>query len=244
MRRNWVTAVAFAVLCTPLMALAADHRDGPMSKSDPSTDLNDVYAWMSGDASKVYLVMTLFPDAKAGTSKFSNVAKYVFHVNSRPNTLNDIIGGAKERMNIICTFAGDPQKASCWVVNTKDNATAVDYITGDASATAGITSTSGKIKLFTGIRDDAFFFNLTGFKNAAKFVHDNAAALQAGGKFDANGCPMLTSDQVTAAVTTLKSPANNDDFRGFNTLAIVLAVDKSLISPGGSLLGVWGSTNK
>jgi hypothetical protein len=34
-----------------------------------------------------------------------------------------------------------------------------------------------------------------------------------------------------------------NDFNGFNVLAIVLEVDKSLVTKNGALLSVWGSTN-
>jgi hypothetical protein len=35
-----------------------------------------------------------------------------------------------------------------------------------------------------------------------------------------------------------------NDFNGFNVLAIVLEVDKSLVTKNGALLSVWGSTNR
>jgi hypothetical protein len=35
-----------------------------------------------------------------------------------------------------------------------------------------------------------------------------------------------------------------NDFNGFNVLAIVLEVDKSLVTENGALLNVWGSTNR
>ena len=76
---------------------------------------------------------------------------------------------------------------------------------------------------------------------------------------DANGCPTLTSGATTAIVTALQSNtagsgAGKDFFAkgngsadqplSGNVLSIVLTVDKSLLSSGGAIVGVWGSTNK
>ena len=58
--------------------------------------------------------------------------------------------------NVICTFDnGSPQKVSCWV--------GTDAYTGDATSTSGLSSADSKVKVFTGLRDDPFFFNRAGF---------------------------------------------------------------------------------
>ena len=59
-------------------ALAADHRDGDFVLADPSTDINDVYTWMSADASKVYLAMTVFPAANAGATLRAKIFNGLF----------------------------------------------------------------------------------------------------------------------------------------------------------------------
>ena len=60
MRRNWFIAVGVLALgLTPGLARAADHLDGPAVTADPSTDITDVFAWMNGDASKLYLVLNV-----------------------------------------------------------------------------------------------------------------------------------------------------------------------------------------
>jgi hypothetical protein len=230
MKRIWLTAVA--VLLSASLARAADHRDGPAATADPAADINDVYAWMSPDGAKVWLVMTVFPDAKT-TSKFSNAVKYVFRLNSRPATA--LLMTPTERTNIVCTF-DTAQKISCWLTNMDNSVGA--YVSGDASATAGIESADKKIKVFAGLRDDPFFFNLTGFNNVAGVVKQAAGGLM----FDTNGCPKLDMQTSMAAVNGLKTGSN--DFKAFNALAIVISVDKALVTKGGPLLGVWASTNK
>lgn len=216
-------------------ASAADHRDGAAVKTDPSTDINDVYAWVSPDGSKVYLGLTVFPVADA-MAKFSNTAKYVFHLRSGAT----YGATSTQDVRIICTFAAD-QKISCWVVQGSDT---IDYLTGDASATAGLTSASGKTKVFAGLRDDPFYFNLAGFQAVA-----TAAGMAAPGlMFDPAGCPTIPPATAMTLVEQLSTRpgggAAENFFANLNTLAIVVAVDKAMVTPGGPIIGVWGSTNR
>jgi uncharacterized protein DUF4331 len=117
-------------------------------------------------------------------------------------------------------------------------------VNGDASATSGIQSGSGKLKVFAGLRDDPFFFNLDGFKAVATAVHAAAPVLT----FDAAGCPALNTVTATALVAQLShSPtggAAEDHFARNNVLAIVLSIDKTILTGGGPVLSVWGSTNR
>jgi hypothetical protein len=209
---------------------AADHKDGPAVTADPAGDITDVYAWMSSDKSKVNLVMDVYPNAPAG-SVMSDQVLYVFHLSSAAG-----YGMAATEMKIICGF-DTTQKITCWVGNS-------EVVTGNASAAAGITSTSGKTRVFAGLRDDPFFFNLTGFKATAAAVAAAAGSLT----FDGTGCPALDAPTATALVTQLHSNATGgaatSDFAGQNVQSIVIEVDTALVTPGGKILGVWGSTNQ
>jgi hypothetical protein len=209
---------------------AADHRDGPAATADPAADITDVYAWMSTDKTKVDLVMDVYPNAPAG-AMFSDQTLYVFHLNSAGT-----FGGTATETKIICGF-DTAQKITCWVGSG-------EMVTGDASATAGITSASAKTKVFAGLRDDPFFFNLTGFKATAAAVASAASSLT----FDASGCPALDTATATALVAQLSHGAAGaaaaSDFAGQNVQSIVIEVDTALVTPGGKFLGVWGSTHK
>jgi hypothetical protein len=230
-------AAAFlAVFCSVAPAFAADHRDGPATTADPASDINDVFAWMSADGAKVYLVMTVFP-AATSAAKFSDKTLYVFHTSSQ-----SAIGMAQTATNIICKF-DTAQKIQCWAGD--------EYLTGDASSVAGIASASGKLKVFAGLRDDPFFFNLDGFRKTAKTVHDAAPALLTAMAFDANFCPKLGAPTATELQRQLKEDPNGapgtaakNFFAGLNTLSIVVAVDKALVTKGGPVMSVWASTNK
>jgi Domain of unknown function (DUF4331) len=209
---------------------AADHKDGPAAMADPAADITDTYAWMSTDKTKVTLVMDVYPNAPAGTM-FSDQTLYVFHLNSAAT-----YGGTATETKIICGFDSS-QKITCWVG-------ADEMVTGDASATAGITSASAKTKVFAGLRDDPFFFNLTGFKAVAAAVAAAAPSLT----FDGSGCPALDTATSSALVAQLShgtsGAAAANDFAAENVQSIVIEVDTALVTPGGKFLGIWASTHK
>jgi hypothetical protein len=234
-RMTWLRAApALAVLVGVSSALAADHLDAPGVKTDASTDITDLYTWMDGN--NAVFVLDVSPLATA-TSKFSTTAQYVIHTYS---TDKFIAGATPVPVNIIATFDATG-KVSLWVGAT-------GYVTGDASATAGITSADGKIKVFTGLRDDPFFFNLDGFHAAEAAVEAAAGGLT----FDAAGCPAVNAATSAALVKALSTNPNStppggtatDFFAGKNVLSIVVSVDKSLVTAGGALVSAWASTNK
>ncbi len=220
--------LAVALFAAP-RALAADHQDGPAATADPSADITDVFAWMSSDASKVNLVMDVYPAATT-TSQFSNSVQYVFHTSSRASFGATVAAS----VNVICTF-DTSQKISCWAGS--------EYVTGDASSTGGIASTSGKLKVFAGLRDDPFYFNLAGFKNTAATVTSAKGALS----FDTNGCPLLDGPTSALLVNQLQTAPDGgvaqDHFLGLNVLSLVVQLDKSILTAGGPLVSVWAATH-
>ncbi len=215
-------------------ALAADHRDGDFVLADPSTDINDVYAWMSSDGSKVYLAMTVFPAANATTSKFSTAALYVFHTASRATFGT----GMATTVDVTCSFDYN-QRISCWVGSS------ANFVGGDASVTTGISNAANTIKVFAGPRKDHFFFNLDGFNRARGLVRMNAGGLT----FNADGCPTAPAGTLNTVAMALSQNAAGgtpavDFFRTLNTLAIVLEIDKTLLNKGGGFISVWGGTHR
>jgi len=238
--RKLVALAAFilAVTTGAIALRAADHLDSPAAAADPTADITDVYAWMTPDASKVNLVMDVYANAPA-TAMFSDQVLYVFHVNSKQS----FAATTATETDVVCGFDAT-QKVSCWVGGA-------DYVTGDASVlpgdgggAAGIASADGKVRVFTGLRDDPFFFNLAGFNATVAAVEAAAPGLT----FDAAGCPAVNATTSAALVTQLKTAADGSAaknfFAGFKVLALVVQVDKTLLTAGGSILGIWGSTNR
>lgn len=225
--RGGIFLTAMALL--PGVCLAADHVDGPRASADPSADITDVFAWMSPDATHVNLVMDLVRNASPD-SKFSDSVQYVFHTSSAAT-----FGATSSTdVEVICQFDA-AQAVECWVGDD-------DYVKGDAHGVGGISSDDGRVTVFTGLRNDPFFFNLPGFRATARAVTAAASSLT----FDGAGCPALDGATSTALVTQLKSSPEGgpaaDGFARFNVLALVVQVDKSLLTAGGPILGVSGST--
>jgi hypothetical protein len=250
--KRWFTVLAAALCMAGGAARAADHRDGPAVTAptgDPTIDITDVYAWMSADGTKVYLVMDVQgADLGATTmTKFSNTALYALHLTSGTKFLENT-----NPDTIICRFTAETtQKFQCWGPGTSP-----EYVTGEINNKAGYTSTSGKMKVFAGVRNDPFFFNIRGFRATGSTVKSVAGTLM----FDPAGCPKIDSMTSGALVGLLKSngmggagtddfgkmgaaPVKMGDLTNGNILSIAIVIDKSLITAGGKIVGVWGSTN-
>src|SRR5204863_2275662 len=100
MRKAWLIGIGVLAASWLLQpAWAADHADGPAAKADPSADITDVFAWMSPNASRVYLIMDLVRNATAA-SKFSDSVQYVFHTTSKAT----FGAAASMEVDIICVF--------------------------------------------------------------------------------------------------------------------------------------------
>jgi len=209
-------------------ARSADHLDSPATKADPTVDINDLYTWVDGNN----LVFVLTSDAATTpTTKFSDTVQYVLHTTSGAG-----FAATKGEYNIICTFDA-AQAASCWY--------GMDgMVKGDASKEAGLASADGKFKVFAGPRSDPFFFNLDGFKKTVATVQGAAPNLM----FDTGGCPKVDNATSGVLVKMLKSAADGgapvDFFANLNALAIVVSIDKKLVTKNGPVVAAWASTNK
>lgn len=218
--------VQLAVLVAGLSAtaaLASDHLDSPQVIADPRADIGDVYAWMSPDARRLNLVMTI-----VGHS-FSDRLDYIFHIDSGRH-----FGETRQSIELSCRFA-DATAATCRLGT-------IDRVQGNAGEPSGIASVRGRFRLFAGRRDDPFFNNVRGTRDAYQAA---TRSLAAGARYDAAGCPQFTQKQ---SADILARWAQSDGAPGKNFLAgwtpsvIVASVDVSAVRLGGPMLAVWGST--
>ena len=139
----------------------------------PSADITDAFAWMTPDASKVILVMDLTRNADAG-SRFSDSVQYVFHTTSSAE-----LRRRRRRRTCRSSASSTPIRRSSAGPAPRPTSPAT------RAASSGITSTNGKLRVFAGLRNDPFFFNLSGFRETARLVTGAASGLT----FDAAGCP-------------------------------------------------------
>jgi hypothetical protein len=218
-------ALGLAVALAWSSARASDHTDGPAASADPAADIGDLFAWMSADAASLNLVMTVGRNVGLAFTP-SNRVQYVFHTTSRPS----LGAPAGAEVNVICQF-GTNSKASCWAGDS-------ELVEGNAAGNDGLTSSSGRFKVFAGVRDDPFFQNLAGFQSVARTIGIVAPSLT----LDAGGCPRLDALTANSLLSTLRT--GKDDFAGFDTFAIVAVVDKTLVTRDGPIVSVWASTNR
>ena len=207
-------------------ALAADHGDSPSVAADPASDIADIFAWTSVDGTRLNLVMT-FPSAM-----FSDTTQYVFHIGSGPT-----FGATPQTYSVLCRFDAT-QEIECWAGDDDD------YVKGAAANTEGLDGVNDRMTVFAGLRNDPFFFNITGF---LAVLETAKAAVEAGAvMLDVALCPILDAPTSAALVTQLRTEVGGgpptDDFAGNDVAALVVSIDLDLVTAGGDVLAVWGAT--
>jgi hypothetical protein len=215
-------------------AWAWDALDGDQTSMEVGADITDLYAWMSPDGARVFLILNVTKGA-AADAKFPTNVQYVLHTASRPSAKAP--EGARP-VDVICTFDA-AQAISCWAGG--------DHVTGDASAPAGIASESGRLRVFAGPRNDPFFMNKAGWDVFAEIVHRGNRP--SGYTLDGAGCPTITPERSQRALADLtfadeRGSTGFDAYASLNVQSIVLSIDKRLLTRDGPIVSVWGSTNR
>jgi Domain of unknown function (DUF4331) len=166
-----LAAIVFASLTVIAPAFAADHGDAPLSKANHAEDLADVYAF-AGDGGNLVLAMTVNPLSMPGDAPtFDQSGLYQFKIDNNgdavPDVTYDVTFGAPAADG---TQTVKVQKATGAAADTLA-ASGSELISGSTTAATASPkiNTNGNVKLFAGLRDDPFFFDLTAFKAGLKF---------------------------------------------------------------------------
>ena len=138
--------------CTAVFA--ADHLDPPNRATGPgdATDIADFYAWTvgSGADQKLVMVLTFAGPAPVGTpATYDRDVLYTIHIDNTNDQLPNT--------SIYVRFA--PNSSGDWGVQMINVPGSVGPITGPVNETLEV----GGAKVFTGLRDDPFFFDLQGY---------------------------------------------------------------------------------
>ena len=142
--RKTELALATSLILLSGLALAADHRDGPLATGDPSADLNDVYLFMNpNDADELIVIGTALPDAGQG-GRFSDAVEYRFHFNSQNAT-----GPENATQTISCKFSAGGARVLCRGPG--------DILYADGRV--GEIVDADELRVFAGLTDDPFFFD-------------------------------------------------------------------------------------
>lgn len=134
--------IKFVFMALVLLAanplLAADHSEAPLVRADPTSDINDIYAFVNpNDPDETILVLTVFPDAPAG-ALFSDAVQYNFFLTQQ----------GSESVTVSCSFVDEGEEILCVGPNEL-------FVRGDVG---GMVDGDG-MRVYSGLRDDPFFFD-------------------------------------------------------------------------------------
>ena len=194
------TLAASVLMATALVpaANAADHRDGPLASGDPAADLNDIYLFVNpNDPTETIITTTVFPDAPAG-AKFSDAVNYRLFIDN---------GAANGAIEISCGFGSGGATFNC-----NGPTTSALSVSGRVEQTV----VAGDFRVFAGLTDDPFFFDVDRF---------NAVRL--------------------GQATGFRNPGVNG-FGNFNTLSIVMGIKNNRLTNNGAnpVLRVWAANDR
>ena len=217
-----VALVLFSALVT--MARASDHFDSPATVANPQADIGDVYAWISPEGRQLNLAMTIQGHT------FSDKVQYALHIDS-----GKVFGHTSASTTIVCHFAA-ANAVNCKVGNA-------DSASGDPTDPSGLEGRNHRFRVYAALRDDPFYNNLKGLLGAYAAA---SAAIKNGVPVDSAGCQKFNG---ATAKTILDQMGHTDGGPAQNLLynwtasAIVISVDLDVVSKGGTLLAVWGTTS-
>lgn len=132
---------------------AADHAEAPLAAANLIADIDDLYAWHVPSANKLVTVMTLsnLPGQNAPTiDDLSDDILYGFHIDNN----NDDV----PEFDIWVRFG--PDSLGNWGMQVENLPGSNAPVVGPVES---IVYTDAGRYVFAGLRDDPFFFDLTGF---------------------------------------------------------------------------------
>lgn len=198
---------AIAVLtagAAPLLVGAADHLDSPNARANPALDITDIYAFDAQNSANTVLALDVNPLAGvlSGTD-FATDAQYNLNV----DTNGDFVADDVYTVTFGANAPDHKQSLTLWKNGQK-------VLTGKT----GNANNGGGAKLFAGVRDDPFFFDLAGFIRWRDPNHDGAYTYDGSTNLDLG-----------------------DFFAGTNISTIVLEIPDSWL---GASANFWGTTVK
>lgn len=241
MSRFSKAAVLFAIAAAsvPLFLLGrargSDHADTPEIARMPGADLTDVFIFPSPtNPNNVVLAMCvnpLIPSGQGPATTFDPNVLYQFKIDNAGN------GDIAERLVIQAKFSGTGPNQTVSIsgpikpdrVGVVTTQMPPDPITGTINQTF---TTSNGLKVFAGAREDPFFFDLDQF---FKILPDRATPL--------TGVVDPTPNKPKA--NSWRPPGQaKDALKGFNVMAIVVELPKTMLTTGGDgKIRVWCTTS-
>ena len=179
-------------------ARAADHSEAPATRADQPADLADVYAWHDTASDKLVGIITFAgleaPSKSRGT--FDDNVRYSLNLDNDGDFISDV--------DVHVFFIRDAQNK--WTMRVEN----LPGATGPVVAPVNRPFDAGNgCRVFGGLRDDPFFFDLEGFR----------ATLQTGTlSFDGNR-DSVAGLNATAIVLEMSLSAATDGGTNLNVWA-------------------------
>ncbi len=200
---------------------ASDHADTPQIAAIPGTDLTDVYMFPSpNNANNVVLAMNVHPlitPATKNSTTFDTNVLYQFKID------NNLDGREDRVIQVWFEGTGSSQVAHVAGPAIPDAVGMAGKLLTPYSVTGAFGTTfapTGGMQVFTGVREDSFFFDLEQFFT---IFPDRATPI--------NGIPVANPNQPQS--TTWRSPGNAVDFLSngnYSVLSIVVELPKSMLT--------------
>jgi hypothetical protein len=146
------TAAAALVVLTvgaaPFLASGADHLESPNAKANHALDITDIYAFDAASSKKTVLVLNVNPLAGVVSGKrFATDASYRFNIDRNGDFRAD---------DVYKVTFGESHDGKQSLTLRKDGDTILRGRAGQANVDDGV-------KLYAGVKDDPFFFDLASF---------------------------------------------------------------------------------
>jgi hypothetical protein len=189
-----VLALVFGAVAVP--SQAADHLDAPAVKKDGRLDINDVYVFHPGapgsqDLSRTVLAMTVNPAAGVISGQtFSDKVRYEF--------LIDMDGDARQDETIIVTF-GKRRSDGRQTLRVRTLIGERTFFIAKGFTDETIEGRFG-VRVWAGLRDDPFFFDLNSFNDGATFCQAGDSDFFQGLNVSAIVIDLPTGDTTQAGV--------------------------------------------
>jgi hypothetical protein len=145
-----------AVGAAPFLAAAADHLDAPIVKTEHALDLTDIYAFDAANTGSTVLVANVNPLAGVISGLTFSVGADRYRLNVDKNGDFDAADAVDDVYTLTFGPIGGRDRKQP-VTLERDGATIAQGWTGNTIQVAG----GGR--LFAGVRDDPFYFDLAGY---------------------------------------------------------------------------------
>jgi hypothetical protein len=131
---------------------AADHVDAPMTAEDAAADITDFYAWHDQSGSRIVAAIGFAGLSEGGQpATYDDAVLYGIHVDNDADGIADQVAWIRFGQNA----AGD------WGVQVRNLPGTTDSIVGPVET---VIDAGLNLRVFAGLRDDPFFFDLDGFR--------------------------------------------------------------------------------